>query len=921
MRHHPLRRVPFLLLLTALLLAAGCGAPRVTTPEEAFGSPVGADYVLIDYAQLKGYWETLDRESDRLVVQSIGKTSEGRDQLMAIITSPANHRRLDHYREIAARMARAEGIDETQALRLAAEGKAVVWIDGGLHATEVVGAQQLLELVYRMTSADDAETRRILDDVILLVVPANPDGMDLVSDWYMRSPVPEERTTRGLPVLYQKYAGHDNNRDQYMVNLVETENMNRVMYREWFPQIVYNHHQSGPAGTVLFAPPYRDPPNQNLDPLVITGIEQVGTAMHQRFVQEGKGGSTMRSGASYSTWWNGGQRTTPYFHNMIGLLTEIIGSPTPMEIPYLPNRQISRNDLPLPVEPGTWHMRQSIEYCMTADLAVLDYASRHHDQMLFNIWRMGANQIGRGSRDAWTVTAHRIDAEQSRLERGRGNREDWEAGLRRPDDRDPRGYIIPSDQPDFPTATKFVNTLIKNGVEVHRARSAFQVAGRDYPAGSYVVYTAQAFRPHVLDMFEPQDHPDDFAYPGAPPPPPYDSAGWTLAYQMGVVFDRMLEGFDEPFEKLPDLAPIPTGAVRDASGARGFLLSHQVNDAVVALNRLLRGGKEVYWLTGGTRVDGRSWPEGTYWIPAADGVTDLLSGLAADRGLIFQGVTQAPAGPALRLERPRIGLWDQYGGSMPSGWIRYLLESFEFDFDLVFPPRLDRGELRADYDVLIFPDGAVPLQERGGRGGFGGMGGPGGGGPETAQPEIPAQYQGRQGSVTLTTTVPQILRFIREGGAVIALGSSTSLGYHAGLPIRDHLVDPSTGRGLRSQDYYIPGSVLDVLLEHISHLLHGLGDRLDVMFNNDPVFTLLPGASGRGVRRVGWFDSAAPLRSGWAWGQQALKDGTAFLEAEVGQGHLFLFGPDITFRAQTHGAYPLLFNGIFYGSARAVRLP
>jgi len=468
MRTHPLRRLPVLLLLTSVLLVVGCGAPRVTTPEEEFGHPVGADYVLVDYVQLKAYWEKLADESNRMVLETIGPTSQGRDQLMAIITSPANHRRIDYYRETAARLARARGVDESEALRLAAEGKAVVWIDGGLHATEVVGAQQILELVYHMVSSDDEETRRILDEVILLAVPANPDGMDLVSDWYMRESEPEARSTRNLPVLYQEYAGHDNNRDQYMVNLVETENMNRIMYREWYPQIVYNPHQSGPAGTILFAPPYRDPPNHNFDPLIITSIEQVGTAMHHRFVAEGKGGSTMRSGARYSTWWNGGQRTTPYFHNMIGLLTEIVGHPTPMEIPYLPDRQISSNDLPLPVEPGTWHMRQSIDYSMTADLAVLDYASRNRDVLLYNIWRMGSNQIEAGSRDSWTVVPHRIATEQERLERGRGDRADFEAGLRRPEDRSPRGFILPSDQSDFLTATKFVNTLMKCGVEVHR---------------------------------------------------------------------------------------------------------------------------------------------------------------------------------------------------------------------------------------------------------------------------------------------------------------------------------------------------------------------------------------------------------------------------------------------------------------------
>ena len=363
-----------LLTLTALAVPLAPAAAQLTTPEEQFGYRIGTDYQLVNYQGLTDYWHLLAEQSDRMTVESIGRTSEGREQWMATITSPANRPDLERYKEIAARLAHADGATEEEARALAAEGKAVVWIDGGLHATEVLGAQQLMELVWQMVSRDDAETMRFLDEVILLVVHANPDGHALVANWYMRNDDPMERSTGRIPVLYNKYAGHDNNRDFYMASLSETENMNRVMYREWFPHIVYNHHQTGPSGTVMFAPPFRDPPNHNLDPIIITSLDQVGSAMHHRMVVEGKGGTTMRRGASYSTWWNGGLRTTPYFHNMIGLLTETIGNPTPIEIPFLPNRQISHGDLPLPVNPGRWHFRQSIDYSQTANRAVLDYA-------------------------------------------------------------------------------------------------------------------------------------------------------------------------------------------------------------------------------------------------------------------------------------------------------------------------------------------------------------------------------------------------------------------------------------------------------------------------------------------------------------------------------------------------------------------
>ncbi len=538
------------LLIAAVAPTRAPAQTRLTTPREALGFNIGDDYHLATYTQLLAYWQQLARQSPRMELDTIGTTAEGRPQLMAIITSPENLKNLARYRDVAQRLAHAEGLTDDQAHALAAEGKAVVWIDGGLHATEVLGAAQLMELVYEMVSRDDAETMRFLNDVILLAVHANPDGMELVSSWYMREPDSLKRNSNTIPRLYQKYIGHDNNRDFYIVNQPETENMARILFHEWFPEIMYNHHQTGPAGAVLFAPPFRDPFNYNFDPLLPMQIDAVGAAMHSRFEAEGKPGATMRRGANYSTWWNGGLRTSTYFHNMIGLLTESIGNPTPIDIPFVPDRLLPTGDFPYPVEPQTWHFRQSIEYSMTANRAVLDYASRYRETLLYNIYVMGRNSITRGSRDNWTIHPQRIEAVKAALRRdsvspARGPRGGavplkYFAILRDPAERDPRGYVLPADQADFPTATKFVNALIKNGITVLRATQAFAVAGKRYPAGSYVVKTNQAFRPHVLDMFEPQDHPNDFPYPGGPPIPPYDNAGYTLAFQMGVQFDRIL---------------------------------------------------------------------------------------------------------------------------------------------------------------------------------------------------------------------------------------------------------------------------------------------------------------------------------------------------------------------------------------------
>ncbi|HVJ26904.1 MAG TPA: M14 metallopeptidase family protein, partial [Vicinamibacterales bacterium] len=316
-----------LLALAAGNLGGSAAQGRVTAPQQQFGFEIGADYHLANYKQLTEYWRKLDAESDRMTVQEIGKTSEGRAHLMAIVTSPENHRNLARYKQISQRLAYAEGLNDDQARALAKEGKAIVWIDGGLHANETLGAQQLIQIVYEMVSRTDEETTRFLNDTIILFVHANPDGHDLVADWYMRNPVPEQRSSAGLPRLYHQYIGHDNNRDFFASTQKETENINRILYHEWMPQILYNHHQSGPAGTVAWSSPQRDPYNYNLDPLLILGLQALGTHMHQRMASEGKPGMTMASGGPYDGWWNGGIRNTGNFHNIIAILTETIGNP------------------------------------------------------------------------------------------------------------------------------------------------------------------------------------------------------------------------------------------------------------------------------------------------------------------------------------------------------------------------------------------------------------------------------------------------------------------------------------------------------------------------------------------------------------------------------------------------------------------
>jgi hypothetical protein len=917
-----LRRTTSLLLVLVAgssLCSAGTKPDKkakITTPKEALGFNLGDDYQMASYTQLEAYWKQLASESDRLKLVDIGLTAENRHQYMMVISASENMRKLDHYKQISQQLAHAENLTEDQAHALAREGKAVVWIDGGLHANETVGSQQEMEWVYQMASRDDAETMRFLNDTILLCTLANPDGQELVANWYMREKDPMKRSMEGLPTLFQKYIGHDNNRDFYMSNMPESTNMNRQMFIEWFPQIVYNHHQTGPAGAVIFMPPFRDPFNYNFDPLIPLDVEAVGTAMHQRLVEEGKGGSAQRSGANYSTWWNGGLRTIAYFHNMIGLLTEIIGSPTPMNIALVPDKQLPSGDWPLPIAPQQWHYRQSIDYEMTNNRAVTDYASRNRETLLYNLYLMGHRSIQNGSEDHWTITPDRIEAlKASAAGNETMNKDLYNTVLHDPAKRDPRGYVIPSDQADFPTATKFVNTLLKNGITVMQASAPFSAGVQKFPAGSYVIKTAQAFRPHVMDMFEPQHHPNDFQYPGGPPIPPYDSAGWTLALQMGVQFSRIMEPFDGPFTKIDGLLKPPSAAVAGVEKPAGYLVSHRINDSFVLINRLLKANCDVYWVKKAQMIDGRDFGTGSIWVPATSDATPIVQQAAKTLGVEAVALASAPAGASVKLKPQRIALFDQYGGLMPSGWDRWLFEQFEFPFQVVYPQTLDAGDLKNKFDVIVFTDGAFrargnnPDMERYNR--------------QPDADKIPEQYRAMLGNITENKTIPALKKFVESGGSIIAVGSATRMAKVMGVPI-DSYLDQMGADGkehpLAREKYYIPGSLLKMDVDTQNPLAYGMPDSVDVFFDNSPVFRLLPSAPEKRSTPVGWFSTAKPLVSGWAWGQQYLDGGTAVAEASLGEGKIFLFGPEITFRGQPHATFKFLFNAIDYADSQPVTL-
>ena len=790
-------------------------------------------------------------------------------------------------------------MSKEEAAQLAKEGKAIVWIDGGLHATEVVGIHQWIETLYQIITRNDEETNRILKSTIILFVHANPDGQELVSNWYMRNADTLKRSTSLLPRLYQKYIGHDNNRDFFMMNMSESKNMSRQQYIEWMPQVLYNHHQTGPPGSVVAGPPYRDPFNYVYDPLLVTGIDALGAAMSSRLNAENKPGYTMKSGSVYSTWWNGGLRTTAYYHNIIGLLTEIIGNPTPMSIPVTPARLIPNSATPFPIQPQKWYFKNSIDYSISLNYAVLNYAARYKDELLMNIYTMGKKSIDAGNKDTWTLSPKKSDAlaELMKSEK-KDTRQDsialplFDKVYKNKDLRDPRGYIVTANQTN--TAIDFINILINSGIKVQKASAAFTVAGKSYPTGSYIVKTNQAFRPHVIDMFEPQDHPNDFMYPGGPPVRPYDAAGWTPAFTMGIEFDRILDDFNGPFETIAygDIQK-PVGNLKTASDKKAYTISVKENDAFIVVNDLLKAEVTVMK------------DQNSFIIPVNEKSSSIIQKAIKEEGIKIDEVTTISTNAKV-LKSLRVGLWDKYGGSMSSGWLRWILEKHHFDFNRIYAKEINEGNLNAKYDAIIFVEGAIPAivpeapspyEEK-----------------EPALDEIPSEFHYMVGKISAEKSIPAIKSFIEQGGSVITIGSSANLAYQLKLPVKNALVEMVAGKekALPGEKFYIPGSVMQMTVATNNEANWGMKEKTDVYFNMSPVFKIQADAIANGqVTPLGWYASASTLRSGWAFGQAYLQDGVAAFKANMGNGKLYVFGPEITFRGQTHSAYKMLFNQLY----------
>ncbi len=857
-----------LLLFVAVFCSSELTAQEVPQPSDVFGFQVGADYKLADYDQMLNYYEQLDQASDRVKKVTIGESVLGRPLILLFISSEENMQQLEKYRSISEKLSRAR-ISNEEAEKLSQEGKAVIWIDGGMHSTELAHGQMTSELAYKIATEETPEMQKIRDNVITLLMPVmNPDGLDIVASWYRQNlDTPFETTSP--PWLYHHYVGHDNNRDWFMNNMPETYHVNEVLYNEWYPQIVYNHHQTAPSWARIFLPPFSDPVNPNIHPGVTTGVNQVGSAMAQRFALKDMPGVV--SDNSYTMFWNGGGRTTPYYHNQIGILTETAhATPTPRF--YEPDSMPDNIGSGIPTDgtdifyPDPWkggesHFRDAVEYMLTGSMAVLDMAAERKSQFLYNIYSMGRDGIKAG------------------------------------DSGDPYAYIIPPEQWDEGEAIELVNTLKQGGVEIHRAQRSFSAAGEQYPSGSYVVKAGQAFRPFVLDMMEPQDYPTRLQYPGGPPDPPYDLAGWTLPMQMGVTVDRIDNPFEFSGNKLTEQVEVEPGNI-SGNAAYGYVLSHKPNASAKTANKLMAEGHQVYWTKSAFTSSGNEYEAGSIIIENGNNTESAVQQAARAQGLDFQGIPEEPGVELYEVERPKVGLYKSWVSNMDEGWTRWVLENYEFEVDTLHDSDLIENDL-SQYHSIIIPDQSPSRILNGHEPG--------------TMPDKYTGGMGLEGALALKN-------FVDDGGTLLTFDSASDFVINQfGLPVRN------VTAGLSNTEFFIPGSLIRANVSNDYPLAYGMQPEVAASFSRSRAFEIVEiDREGEGGKEDIAKAPAPPidipvryaeddlLMSGWALGEkQYLGNNAAMMNVRYGDGNVVLYGFRPQFRGQPRGTYKLIFNPLF----------
>ncbi|MFL6192939.1 MAG: M14 family zinc carboxypeptidase [Thermoanaerobaculia bacterium] len=851
--------------LLAALWAAPLAAAEPPTPEAFLGHKVGADRKLAHWPKVVEYMRLLDAASDRVSIESAGKSTQGNDMMVVVITSEENQKRLDHYREIARRLANPDGLSEAEAQALAAEGKTIALVTCSIHSTEVGSTQMSLELAHDLATTRDPKRLAWLDDVILLLMPSiNPDGQVMVVDWYDKY-VGTPFEGGPLPGLYHVYAGHDNNRDFYMLTQKESQAVNDVLYHRWFPQIFLDEHQMGATGPRMFVPPQADPLAPEVNSLIFRQADLLGTLMSMRLEEAGKLG--VGSDMIFDSYWPGGTRNTAWWKNVTGLLTEVasadIATPVYIEpgelrggVKGLPEYKRQSN-FPSPWPGGWWRLRDIIDYELVSTRGFLEAGSRYRESLLTNIYRMARLATERGAQEP------------------------------------PYAFVIPAEQRDPVAAARLVELMIRHGVRVQRAGAPFSVGREAYPAGTYVIPAAQPYREFLLTMLRKQRYPEIVPYAGGPVMPPYDVTAWSLPLAMGVEVAEAGSPLPAGASLAAIDAPVwPGGDV--ARGAGGYTVSHAADSAVSLQNRLLADGKKVYWLKG----------TGDLYIPAAATTPEALGKLSRELHVPVTPLAQAPAGPAYRVKPIRVGLYKPWVASIDEGWTRFLLERYGFAFENLSNEQMKDGAYAGKLNAILLPAVDPAILDKG----------------EPASAEgrrfwepLPPPYAGGIG----TAGGEKLRKWVQDGGTLVALDEST--GYVIdlfGLPVRNVLDRVS------EEQFHAPGSMLNIRLDTSHPLSYGLQAEEVAYFADSPAFQTNPTDARMERRVVASYpsDSEDILASGYLKGGEKLEGKAAVVEYGIGKGKVVLIGFRPQHRAQPNRTFKLLWNALYLGALEETEL-
>jgi hypothetical protein len=885
-----LTRLALLLLLSAAP-ATLLGDSRVPTPESVFGFRPGADYKLATYDQEIDYFKKVAAGSKHVKIVEAGKTTQGRPMYFALVSSADNLAKIDRYREIARRLAHPQGLTDADARKLARDGKAFVHIDGGLHATEVAGPQHTAQLLYDLTNrAGDADVKAMLDEVVVMLWPTiNPDGHQMVAEWYMQN-VGTPYELSGLPRLYQEYVGHDNNRDAYMLNMVESRVLEHT-WRVWEPQIIYVHHQSGPFPTRIWLPPFSEPVGTDTPFIMSREVNMIGMAIAKGLEERGQVGAT-HMGTAFDAWYPGYVDYAPNFKNIAAFWTETAlfqyATPHEYSIDDFPANMRDLRPQSLyssPWPPGTWRLRHAVEYMETASWAVVEFAAKYKESLLYNRYQAGRDQIALGKKKA------------------------------------PYAYVIPQQQRDPVAAIELLRRVAFGGVRVSQLTAPVAFGDETFPAGTWVVPTDQEFAALVREILDVQQYPDLRQYPGGPPERPYDAAGWSLPLQMGVrvvavttplsdraraslklvgampekrvkptPYDAALTNDATPFDSVPgagfntdpaSAALVPPAGRITGSGAV-LIVDPAQNNTYKAINRAWQQGGSIQASAGADGAPIRYTIRGL----SASAQDDLVSSLAlqAERTL---------SAPGRAIHKLRIGLYQPWTGSMSEGWTRWVLEQYGFAFVLVHPEDFKRP-LADTIDVLIITDDArVPIAGAP----VAGRGGPGTGAGRAVRPEH--AYQ-------LTPADLQLFdQFVRGGGTLVCASNASAFAIQQfKLPVRNVVA------GLRPEEFFLRGSIVQVTTDPTHPVMAGMPDKAAVFVDGSPVFETQDGFKGTILAR--YADSGSPLLSGYLIGETFLHGKAAALDVQVDAGHVVLLGFRPEWRGQPFGTFRVLFNAALY---------